>query len=622
MTDPAPDRPERGGDLLEVRRVRGTPPRSPRPIPCSWRSRRASERPRPSRRSAGRARAGLAQVEGLIDAAGEARRGRARRARPARRGRPRPGATIDSRTSGSPRAVALAQDCVNVARVARRPRRARRSAAAAAAPGRAARSRPSPPKSMNTSPSYACTTRSWRPATIPRSSVSTASASSARSRRRELDAVQRAQRPEHGDHERARAAEPDALRDRRAPADVCREPPGSNSRANRRTVASTSAFAGSRPLASGAAPPRLGADQRRQRDREHRAAVTIRRIAGERRPRERGAASALTGFTPRRYRTLRDLAADARRVDRRARSGSRGASCSSAASQVRPRPPRAPPRRIRSRSSASLGEPAGAPRPAPRLSRRRQQPRLAVLDQRHRARLRRPRRPAGRSPAPRRSPARRCRSGWRTGTRRRSRRRAASSSPREPAEERRVLPEALAQVLLLGAAAGEHQVQPRVALRARRGTRRRAGRRPSPCVSRPAYRTLTSPGSSPGVAQRRVEALEVDAAVPAPDPLARRSRARAAARRSPGWARGRRRRRRRTSPAPSFASASSCGLAGAQPGVGGQLGVVAADQRDVEHPRQQPGARSRPARARRGGRGRSGPRRARRRSPGGSGRRS
>ena len=55
----------------------------------------------------------------------------------------------------------------------------------------------------------------------------------------------------------------------------------------------------------------------------------------------------------------------------------------------------------------------------------------------------------------------------------------------EPAEERRVLAEAVAQPLLLGPAAGEHEVQPRVARPRRAGTRRRAGRRPSPSSAAP-----------------------------------------------------------------------------------------------------------------------------------------
>ena len=53
-------------------------------------------------------------------------------------------------------------------------------------------------------------------------------------------------------------------------------------------------------------------------------------------------------------------------------------------------------------------------------------------------------------------------------------------APAQPAQEGGRLPEPLAQDRLLGTAAGQDQMQPRVALSVRSGTPRRAGRAPSP----------------------------------------------------------------------------------------------------------------------------------------------
>ena len=206
-----------------------------------------------------------------------------------------------------------------------------------------------------------------------RTSASAAGASSTR--------WQLAQRPQRRDHDRARAAEPDGPRDRRVPRDRGRErPAGSISRANRRVAAATSSAGGviAQLAARRAHRPRR-CPTGSARHRQHRAAVPVRRVAGQRGtraarappepPRPSGSAARHSSSGSR----LRDAAhAPQSRVacsaySRNTRSSSRRCRCRGGA-RPRPEAPRPPAGRADQRSqSVASAAPPPSRRPRPRL---------------------------------------------------------------------------------------------------------------------------------------------------------------------------------------------------------------------------------------------------------------
>ena len=203
---------------------------------------------------------------------------------------------------------------------------------------------------------------------------------------------------------------------------------------------------------------------------------------------------------------------------------------------------------------------------------------MAVLDQRRRAALGDgdDRQAAGRRP--RGSPGRRCRCCWRRGRRRRWRRRAASSSPssqprkvaRSPSRSR----------------SSSSSGPPPASSRCRRGSARvgaqeALGQQVDALLAGEAAGVEDLDLAREGVAVGlgRVEAVDVDAALPAADPRRRRRRARAASGRPRGSARGPAAGRRRRRRGATRASASTPPSPLRMPGVGGELGVVAGEQR-------------------------------------------
>jgi len=163
----------------------------------------------------------------------------------------------------------------------------------------------------------------------------------------------------------------------------------------------------------------------------------------------------------------------------------------------------------------------------------------------------------------------------------------------QPSEERGVLAERLAQRRLLGPPAGQHQVQARIL---GVGGEERVGQQSAPFsrVRRPQYMTLTSPSNIPST--RSPGSKRPRSTPPLPAGHARRGDAQL---RQPFVAGGARRqdhvRSRRRSAERHPGHRLELDGSRAQTGVGGELGVVAAGHRQIEHPGQQPRRRFRPA---------------------------
>ena len=153
--------------------------------------------------------------------------------------------------------------------------------------------------------------------------------------------------------------------------------------------------------------------------------------------------------------------------------------------------------------------------------------------------------------------------------------------------------EALAQRALLRPAARQAQVQARVAFaRGEEGV----GEQVDALLGReaPGVEHADLAGQERLVAQVRVEAVGVDAAVPAADPLAGRCPCRRATASEAALG---------DSTRPALAVEGADGelraeleprVLGPQGGVGGELGVVAADHRQLDHPRDDRGGGARP----------------------------
>ena len=148
-----------------------------------------------------------------------------------------------------------------------------------------------------------------------------------------------------------------------------------------------------------------------------------------------------------------------------------------------------------------------------------------------------------------------------------------------------MLAEARRAARLLGPAAGEHEVQPRVVLA---GGEERVGEQVGALLARQApgvEDVERSPAQGPRRAAAGREARDVDAAVPARRcarasmPSARERRVGGGARREDDVAGAVERAERQLHP-------ERTRVAGAQPGVGGELGVVACRQRQLDHPRR------------------------------------